>query len=576
MFIKHPLTKIPKEIKKETFVITILGVITSIGFDFLAFFLQLGKDQVAAGNIVLGLILIGVYYTKSTLDSSISLWMDDIQTTYREHYTMTINNNIVKILLVVRGKVWRINEKNNSREKMSTNTLLRSSKEYLSLLWNFKTGLPKTIFQVISVICMFIGFVMVTTIEIEHTFLFISIIIVVSILSVFCSLKRTNCKNKFRKSRKDSFEKQDMALNDVLNIEPVNTKHAKYMADNYISHSKEIFKYDKKDRKDINKINFFESLFDSIATISIIGIKVYETGLENVDLTVVLSIIALVSIYSQIMNRVDSIIRLVEDSRQILENLKIYKSDFSEILQVLDEEEKVSDTEESFGTLENVTIPKFTVQYQAMFSETPFSLNNETPIKLTPGDIVLLTGPTGSGKSTFMKMVTRSIKFKDFELFYKRKKNGQIHSVMHQTDGRLGSNSILSELVFDEQVDTEKLLYILKGLHLYEEISEKNDNVLEYLTNSKIEDYSTGQKQRMAIARLLYNLDESVQIIGFDEATNALNDAITLQTLNFIKEFCADKILVIATHQVDIGETIATKEFKFVPSGIHYSIVQKK
>lgn len=575
MFIKHPITRIPKNIKKETFIISIFGIITSIGFDLLAFFLQLGKDQVAAGNIVLGLILIGIYYTKSTLHSSITLWMDDIQNTYREHYTMTINNNIVKILLIVRGKVWRINEKDSSREKMSTNTLLRSSKEYLSSLWDFKTGLPKTTFQFISVICMFIGFVMVTTIEIEHTFLFISIIIVVSILSVFCSFRRINCRNKFRKNRKDSFEKQDIALNDVLNIEPVNTKHAKYMAENYIIHSKEIFKYDKKDRKGINKINLFESLLDSIATISIIGIKVYETGLENVDLSVVLSIVALTGIYSTIMNRVDSIIRLVEDARQILENLKIYKSDFSEILQVFDEEDKVLDTEKSFGTLEEVTIPKFTIQYQTISSETPFSLNNENPITLTPGDIVLLTGPTGSGKSTFLKMVNKSIKFKDFELFYRRKKNGPINSVMHQTDGRLGSNSVLSELVFDEDVDIEKLSYILKGLHLYEEISEKNDNVIEYLKNSKIEDYSTGQKQRLAITRLLYNLDESIQIVAFDEATNALNDAITLQTLHFIKEFCSDKILLIATHQVDIGKTIATKEFEFVPSETHYSIVSK-
>ena len=466
--------------------------------------------------------------------------------------------------MIVRGKVWRTNEKTNSREKMSTNALLLSSQKYLSLLWDFKTGLPKSIFQIISAVCMFIGFIMVTTIEIKNTFLFISIIIVVSILSVCCSLRRTYLKNKFRKERKTSFEKQD--------IEPVNTKHAKYMADNYIKHSKEIFRYDKKDRNGTNKINFFESIMDSMATISIIGIKVYETGLENVDLTVILSIIALVSIYSQIMNRVDSIIRLVEDSRQILESLKIYKSDFSEILQVLNEEEKASDTEKSFGTIENVTVPKFTVQYEALSRETPFSLENENPIILTPGDIVLLTGPTGSGKSTFMKMLTKSIKFKDFELFYKRKDNGPIHSIMHQTDGRLGCNSVLSELTFDEQVDTEKLSYILKGLHLYEEISEKNDNVLEYLTNSKIEDYSTGQKQRLAIARLLYNMDESIQIIGFDEATNALNDAITLQTLNFIKEFCADKILVIATHQVDICETIASKKFKFVPSNTHYII----
>ena len=93
-------------------------------------------------------------------------------------------------------------------------------------------------------------------------------------------------------------------------------------------------------------------------------------------------------------------------------------------------------------------------------------------------------------------------------------------------------------------MDEEKLLYILKGLLLYEEISEKDKDVLRHLKNSSIGDNSTGQKQRLAIVRLLYNMDDTIQIIGFDEATNALNDAITLQTLNFIKEYCKNKILI--------------------------------
>lgn len=67
-------------------------------------------------------------------------------------------------------------------------------------------------------------------------------------------------------------------------------------------------------------------------------------------------------------------------------------------------------------------------------------------------------------------------------------------------------------------------------------------------------------------------MDDTIQIIGFDEATNALNDAITLQTLNFIKEYCKDKILLIATHQVDIGKTVANKKLEFVPNGEYYSV----
>ena len=135
--IKHRLTKIPNNIKKETAIITSFGVITSLGFDMLAFFLQLGKNQIAEGNIVLGLVFIAIYYMQKTLDSSLSLWMDDVRTTYREHYTTTISNNVVEVLQKVRGKVWRTNTETNSKEKMSTNILLRSSKSYISLVWDW-------------------------------------------------------------------------------------------------------------------------------------------------------------------------------------------------------------------------------------------------------------------------------------------------------------------------------------------------------------------------------------------------------------------------------------------------------
>ena len=568
--IKHKLTRIPKDIKKETAIITLFGIITSIGFDMLAFFLQLGKDQISRGNIIIGLIFIAIYYMQRTLDTSISLWMDDIRDTYREHYTTTISNNVVEVLQRVRGKVWRVNNETNSKEKMSTNILLRSSKSYITLVWDFKTGLPRNIIQIISVICMFIGFVMVTTVEIKNTLLFIVIIIVVSIFSVLFSLQRNKVRDRFRKNRKACDEKQDMALNDILNIEPVNSKHAIYMADKYITSTKEGYAYNKKDRKGLNKVNFFESVMDSSATIAIIVIKVAETGLNNVNLEAVLSIIALVSIYTQIMHRVNSIIHTIEDTKENLKNIKNYESDFFEIVQVYDRETK--DTIGDYGVIERIVVPEFDVQYQAIGTEIPFSLKNENSVELVPGDIALLVGPTGSGKSTFMKMVTNVVEFDGFELYYKRKKNGSINTLMHQTDGRLGYSNVLSELTFDEEVNKDKLFYILKGLHLYEEIYEKDRDVLRYLENSSVGDYSTGQKQRLAIVRLLYNMDDTIQIIGFDEATNALNDAITLQTLNFIKEYCKNKILLIATHQVDMGETIANKKFEFVPNGAYYTV----
>ena len=574
MFINHPLTKIPKNLKRENVAVVGISITTSLVFDSCAFFMQLGKQQIIVGNTIIGLLLITLYYIKDVLRSAISACVDTVYTDYREHYQMTVNNTVIDLLLKVRGKVWRINEQTHSRELMSTNSILLSSQNYLSTLWGFKTNLPKVIFQGLSAIVMFIGFVMVTTVEIEHVYAFISIIIIVSIFSVAFSAKRMQISNRFRVSRKDYNERREIAVNDAINIEPINSSHALFMTNKFIEVTKTIFGFDRNDRQSTNKVDLLESTIKSLATISIIAIKVYESGLSNVNLDTILSLVSLLAIYSQIMNKIYSLVRLVESSKRELDKLSPYETDFIEILRVFDQESDTLNIDVPNGTIQNINVPPFLVQYQSVGSETPFSLVNESHFEFNPGDIVLLTGPTGSGKSTFMKMLTRKINFETFEVAFSRKSNGPINTLMHQTDGRLGNNFVLEEIVLGKDVDEAKLLHILKGLHLYEEISEKSPDVIDYLKTSKVENFSTGQKQRLTIARLLYNLDESVQIIGFDEATNALNDEITLQTLSFIKEYCPNKILFIATHQVNIGKTVANRILQFAPTEGQYCVTE--
>ena len=129
------------------------------------------------------------YHNKTVNADTLDILREKREENMEEESTnfTAITNIVVQILLKVRGKVWRINSETNSKEKMSTNALLLSSKNYISYVWDFKTGLPRNIFQIISVICMFIGFVMVTIMEIKNSLLFITIIVVVSIFSVLFS-----------------------------------------------------------------------------------------------------------------------------------------------------------------------------------------------------------------------------------------------------------------------------------------------------------------------------------------------------------------------------------------------------
>ena len=81
------------------------------------------------------------------------------------------------------------------------------------------------------------------------------------------------------------------------------------------------------------------------------------------------------------------------------------------------------------------------------------------------------------------------------------------------------------------------------------------------LKSTKSTDFSDGQRQRLVLARLLYNLEDDVLVIAFDEATNALNDEILELVMAFIIDYLKDdRILIFSSHQVKIVEKYVNKK----------------
>lgn len=574
MFIKHETTRIPSNVRKIAIKFIIMEIIFSIISKGLAFSLQLGKDQIVAGHIILGLIFIGTHFIKGTLNNFYWIFRRNIMVTLDEAKDLSANKISANLLFKTRGKVWCKNEGNGSSEIMTANTLTDSCQSYLKNSWDFKIRFVTQIADIIVLIFTFVGFIQISYSEIKNSFVFIAIVVFSSVISLVISFMETRIRCNFYESDKKLRQKKKELFNDILNNEPLNKKHSKYMLNNYYAAAKESFDNIKTNHFNTSKLDTIENIICILSVISLIAVNAYEIGFGNINLEVVLSIISLLTIYLNVQSSFCHIARSIAHFVDDYNEIKTYEKDFSKILNVYDKENQTE--YDFFAYVSEIDVPEFEVQYPVLNSETPFLLKNPIDLTFKSGDIVLFVGPTGSGKSTLLKLVTNYMKFDSFKLNFKKCTNGRIGTVMHQTDGRIGCNDVLSEITLGERVDTDKLFHILKGLHLYEEISEKDMDVTRYLRSSKINNYSTGQKQRLAIARLLYNLNDDIQIIAFDEATNALNDEITLQTLGFIKQFCEDKILFIATHQVDIGETVATKVIEFVPAGTHYEIKQIK
>ena len=557
--------KVPGELLNEFFVLTLINLGFGLVMDAASFLLQFSKNAMVEGHIILSLILISLYYVRQPLESFSNTFIRERNDIMQEHIEIVLTSNASTILLKTKSKVSHRNELQGFEEKMPSSKIIKTCKSFLESTWHKKVFFIQKGVDIISTLIMFVGLIMVSKFEIEHVSLFIALVIVSIFSEIFFTNKRMKMRNAHRDERRKARMIEEEAYQNIVQLEPINDEHASFLTDNYINASKQGFGINRMLQKKINTMRALNSLTLSVFTIMVLGIKTWEVGIENANLEMLVSAISLVSIYSQFTRRIASLVDIVESYRDLNEENRVYRADFENIIEVY-EKEAENDAKANIA-IKGISVPAFKVHYTTDNTSQPFELVSLNTIHVQPGDFVMLTGVTGSGKSTLIKMLTSNLHFDGFEVNFEADKAGCPKSVIHQDKVILGSNSILKEITLGKsEYDSEKLFEILRALHLYEEISERSNDVLAYLDKTGIGHYSSGQVQRLALARTLLNVDDSTPIIAFDEATNNQNDEIGLRVLKYIKETYKNSVVLFATHQVAIATEVATKHLHFTHS----------
>ena len=201
-----------------------------------------------------------------------------------------------------------------------------------------------------------------------------------------------------------------------------------------------------------------------------------------------------------------------------------------------------------------------------------------TPLKdvnltINKGDVICLIGPSGTGKSTFLRMInlletptSGNIFLNDEEITakgYKKENARKKMSMVFQSFNLFNHLSVIENLT-TPQVDLlgkDKDEAYNKAMELLEKVGMEL-RYLQYPSN-----LSGGQKQRVAIARALVMEPD---IILFDEPTSALDPIMVSEVQDIIKKLAAEgQTMIIVTHDMNFAESISNRVIYMDQGGVY-------
>lgn len=186
---------------------------------------------------------------------------------------------------------------------------------------------------------------------------------------------------------------------------------------------------------------------------------------------------------------------------------------------------------------------------------------NRINLSINKGDIYGLVGPTGSGKSTILRLMNGFIKPDDGDIYLMGRKLNKASrnqlvkdtSMIFQDFNLLGNLNVINNVVLPARLrgkDKEKGIERARELLSFVGLSS--------FEKSYIKTLSGGQKQRVAIARTLMT---NPKIIFCDEPTSALDEKMTYEILSLLKdineEFKATVVLV--SHDISVIKSLCNK-----------------
>ncbi len=203
-------------------------------------------------------------------------------------------------------------------------------------------------------------------------------------------------------------------------------------------------------------------------------------------------------------------------------------------------------------------------------------------LKLQKGKSYALVGPSGTGKSSLVKMLGRYCDPLGGQILIDGRDINTIHpDTLRSSCGYLSQehqlfhDSILENIRYaNPNVDLSKVKEVseLAGV---DSITKKLDNNFNTLVGDRGAKLSGGERQRIAIAR---ELVRPASVVIFDESTSALDSESENQLWQKLLNVYKDNIVIAVSHRLStvkhFDEIICLKEGKVAEQGTHEHLVK--
>ncbi|MBO8161400.1 MAG: amino acid ABC transporter ATP-binding protein [Thermosipho sp. (in: Bacteria)] len=196
---------------------------------------------------------------------------------------------------------------------------------------------------------------------------------------------------------------------------------------------------------------------------------------------------------------------------------------------------------------------------------------NGLNLEVGQGETIVIIGPSGGGKSTFLRCINHLEEYQKGEIIFLGEKIDKHHSNLNEIRTKIGMvfqhfnlfphMSVLENLILapvkvkkiSKEEAIEKAKAMLKKVGLLEKIDAYPDNL------------SGGQKQRVAIARAL--MMEPVLML-FDEPTSALDPELVGEVLEVMKDLAKSGMtMIVVTHEMGFAKEVADRII-FIDKGV--------